>query len=330
MNNPLVSIIIPVFNKSDLVIETFKSIVNQSYANWECIVVDDGSSKYDFNQISEYTQLDQRFSLHKRPSDTQKGANACRNFGLSISKGRYIQFFDSDDLMLQDCLIGRVRAIQELSLDLVIFSMGIHKNDGFVNDDTPDVIVDDWEAALSAFIGKDRLPWNLQRTLYKSSLLKGEISFNEALSRFQDVEFNIRLLSRLKPKFKIFTEVDCVYRRASASNPRTPDFNQNVFNSIPVFLDSIYSEMPKGVLNENVLNLQMWLFNLIALYADKSIKTSQLDDLIRVSENKLELNSKQKQILRLLFISKTKLKGIKGVVRLNSYLRKKYIKLQIR
>lgn len=328
MNKPLVSIIIPTFNKSQLAIETFRSIVNQSYKNWECIVVDDGSTTEDFAVLESFVKSDKRFSLFKRPSNAKKGANACRNYGLSLSKGDYIQFFDSDDVMLENCLEGRVRAIEASTLDLVVFSMGIYDNGGFKNDDTPDVMVNDWKTALGEFIGERRLPWNLQRTLYRASLIKERLLFNENLTRFQDVEFNIKLLSQLKPKFKIFHDIDCVYRRANSNNPRNKSFNKNVFHSIPVLLELIHTEIPADILEQNRGNLQLWLLNLIGLYADNSVEKSQLNKVIGVAEKKLHLNSKQKIILKLLFLSKTKLKGIKGVVRLNSYLRKKYLKLK--
>ncbi|MFS4483041.1 glycosyltransferase family 2 protein [Hyunsoonleella sp. 2307UL5-6] len=324
---PEVSIIIPTYNKSALAIETLNSIASQSYDNWECIIVDDGSTTEDFTALESFAKLDKRFSLFKRPLNTKKGANACRNYGLSISKGDYIQFFDSDDVMLENCLKGRVKAIEATTLDFVVFSMGIYHNDGFKNDDTPDVKVNDWKTALGEFIGERRLPWNLQRTLYRALLIKERLLFNENLSRFQDVEFNIKLLSQLKPKFKIFNKIDCVYRRANSNNPRNKSFNKHVFHSMPIFLESIHTQIPVDILEQKRGNMQLWLLNLIGLYADNSVEKSQLNKVICVAEGKLHLNSKQKIILKLLFLSKTKLKGIKGVVRLNSYLRKKYLKL---
>lgn len=324
MSKPLVSIIIPTFNKAELAVETLKSIANQSYTNWECIVVDDGSDAKAFKILNDFVASNQKFSLYKRPAQATKGANACRNYGLSLAKGKYIQFFDSDDIMLEYCLKRRIETLEKNDLDLVVFSMGIHDEGGYKNDDTPDVIVEDWEEALNAFIGDNRLPWNLQRTLYKASLIKNKIAFNESLSRFQDVEFNIKLLSQLKPKFEIFTEIDCVYRRASKENPRTKDFNKNVFNSIPTFVGSVFREMPPEILKKNNRHLQQWLFSLVGLYADRSIKISQFSEVVNAVSGDLSLSSKQKSILKWLFISKTKLKKVKGTATLNTYLRKKY------
>ena len=64
MNNPLVSIIMPSFNREDLVAETLDSILAQSYQNWECVIVDDGSTDNTKNIIQEYVDKDTRFQLH--------------------------------------------------------------------------------------------------------------------------------------------------------------------------------------------------------------------------------------------------------------------------
>jgi glycosyltransferase involved in cell wall biosynthesis len=100
MHNPLVSIIITTFNKTLFAIETLKSVLNQTHQEWECIVVDDGSTINDFNILQEFINIDKRFTLNKRPKQANKGANACRNYGMLLRKDKYIQFFDSDNIIL--------------------------------------------------------------------------------------------------------------------------------------------------------------------------------------------------------------------------------------
>lgn len=97
MNTPLVSIVIPTFNRAFLIAETLDSVLAQTYTNWECIVVDDGSTDATEKLLKDYCQKDPRIQYHQRPSNRQKGANACRNYGFELSTGEYIQFFDSDD-----------------------------------------------------------------------------------------------------------------------------------------------------------------------------------------------------------------------------------------
>ena len=95
----LISIIIPTFNRSELIFNCLNSIIMQTYTNWECIVVDDGSKQHFFDSLDKFIKKDSRISLYKRPIGVTKGANSCRNYGLKISKGSSIVFFDSDDLM---------------------------------------------------------------------------------------------------------------------------------------------------------------------------------------------------------------------------------------
>ncbi len=97
--NPLVSIIIPTFNRAYLIGETLNSVLAQTYKNWECIIVDDGSTDKTENIVTERIKADKRFQFYKRPKNKPKGANACRNYGFEQSKGLYIQWFDSDDIM---------------------------------------------------------------------------------------------------------------------------------------------------------------------------------------------------------------------------------------
>ena len=67
MDFPFVSIIIPVFNRESLILETLDSIKHQTYKNWECILIDDGSTDNTIKIINDYVLDDARFKLFKRP-----------------------------------------------------------------------------------------------------------------------------------------------------------------------------------------------------------------------------------------------------------------------
>src|SRR5688572_29060991 len=97
---PLISIIIPTYNRALMLEETLDSIIAQTYKNWECIVVDDGSTDATDKLMAEYIDRDSRFQYHHRPKDRLPGGNAARNYGFEISKGNFIQWFDSDDYMM--------------------------------------------------------------------------------------------------------------------------------------------------------------------------------------------------------------------------------------
>lgn len=121
MNNlALVSIIIPTYNRANLIGETLDSILQQTYANWECIIVDDGSTDNTEEIVSQFLEKDTRFQYQHRSKERPKGANACRNIGLETANGAFIVFFDSDDLMTPNHLEVKLHAINTYKTDYVI------------------------------------------------------------------------------------------------------------------------------------------------------------------------------------------------------------------
>ncbi|UAY50697.1 glycosyltransferase family 2 protein [Ferruginibacter albus] len=96
----MLSVIIPTYNRSELLDKTLKSIEFQSYSNWECIIVDDHSQDNTQLVAQEYVNRDARFKLIT--NQRKKGAQGARNTGLIEAKGEYISFFDSDNLMSRE------------------------------------------------------------------------------------------------------------------------------------------------------------------------------------------------------------------------------------
>lgn len=111
MNENLVSIIIPTYNRANVLKRTLDSVLRQTYRNWECIIVDDGSTDATANIVIEYCALDSRFQYYKRSEESLKGGNTCRNQGFEFSKGAYIKWLDSDDLISEDLLFSQVNGL---------------------------------------------------------------------------------------------------------------------------------------------------------------------------------------------------------------------------
>lgn len=119
-HQPLVSIIIPTYNRAHIIAETLDSIVEQSYTNWECIVIDDGSTDGTDKLLEDYSKKDLRFQYHNRPSNRPKGGNGARNYGFELSRGQYIQWFDDDDKMHPNKIKTQVFAFLENEVDLIV------------------------------------------------------------------------------------------------------------------------------------------------------------------------------------------------------------------
>ncbi|TVZ54855.1 glycosyltransferase involved in cell wall biosynthesis [Lutibacter sp. Hel_I_33_5] len=107
MNDQKVSIIMATFNRAHFIIETLLSIKNQSYLNWECLIIDDGGTDGTAEIIKPFLDSDSRFQYYKRIAKYKKGLPGCRNYGLDLAIGGYIVFFDDDDIVhpenLQTC-----------------------------------------------------------------------------------------------------------------------------------------------------------------------------------------------------------------------------------
>ena len=108
-NKPTVSIILAVYNRPVLLQRALLSLQNQTYTNWECIIVDDGSTDTTSETAQEFVEKDPRFVLLK---EKHQGDIQARNIGISHAKGEYITRLDSDDAYDPDHLELRVNALE--------------------------------------------------------------------------------------------------------------------------------------------------------------------------------------------------------------------------
>lgn len=114
-NSPLISIIVPVFNRETMVLNTLQSIAEQTYRPIELILVDNGSEDNSMALCHQFQATNNNsFFRTQVYQELNKGANAARNTGLSLASGDYMMFFDSDDLMYSDCI---ARIVTQLSLN---------------------------------------------------------------------------------------------------------------------------------------------------------------------------------------------------------------------
>ena len=113
-----VSIIMATFNRAHFIETTLLSIQNQTYTNFECLLIDDGSTDNTENVIAPFL-VDKRFQYFKRSTKHQKGLCGCRNYGLSMATGSFIQFFDDDDYIHPQNLELTIQAIENYQTDFV-------------------------------------------------------------------------------------------------------------------------------------------------------------------------------------------------------------------
>lgn len=102
MSNPLVSIIVPIYNVEKYIERCIESVKAQTYAEWECICVDDCTPDKSVEEVEKITHGDKRFSILHH--DKNRGLSAARNTGTRAAKGEYVYYLDSDDELTPICI----------------------------------------------------------------------------------------------------------------------------------------------------------------------------------------------------------------------------------
>ncbi|MGR5120698.1 glycosyltransferase family 2 protein [Vibrio astriarenae] len=115
MLNDLVSIITPTYNSSDTILETYQSILAQTYTHWEWIVTDDCSSDDTYKLLEQLAASDSRIKIYQNPSNL--GAAIARNNSISYASGQFLAFIDSDDLWMPNKLAIQLDRMVTLGID---------------------------------------------------------------------------------------------------------------------------------------------------------------------------------------------------------------------
>jgi glycosyltransferase involved in cell wall biosynthesis len=174
----LISCITPTFNRKDLLARAIQSCIDQTYRNWEMIIVDDGSKDDTDKLVEEIAVRDSRVRFYRNPG---KGANAARNFGIRKSAGDYIVFLDDDDEHLPHRFESQLNAIKKSGVKFIL--------SGFQVRDlaTGKIIGTDYARSTGMGAGHG-VRWMIAREL----LLKAGL-FDEEMPSMQEVELSYRI-----------------------------------------------------------------------------------------------------------------------------------------
>ena len=115
--NPLVSVIIPVYNVSPYLRESLDSVISQTYTNLEIIAVDDGSTDDSGRICDEYAEKDTRIKVIHQAN---RGLSAARNAGLNAMTGEYVAFLDSDDALYPEMVECMVKGMEKNAADIAV------------------------------------------------------------------------------------------------------------------------------------------------------------------------------------------------------------------
>lgn len=222
-----ISIIIPVYNRENLIEESLESVKNQITNDWECLLIDD-------NSTDDSVLVIQNFILENDLSDKikvfsnlgKKGAQGARNTGIIKSTGDLIMFLDSDDLLLEHCIQRRLEIVrQNPNFDYYCFSTV-----AFYDVEQNNCVF--WnrlhgkENDLCRFLSLDP-SWHTMGILWRKSIFnEGFPKWDENVSSFQDWEIHVRLLLELKyTYFKAPNDyIDNLYRKTDDHEAISKDY----------------------------------------------------------------------------------------------------------
>jgi glycosyltransferase involved in cell wall biosynthesis len=244
----MVSLIIPFYNRAHIIEETLQSLLKQTSSNWECVLIDDGSTDNTEIVLDQYLNKDKRFRLFKRPEHRKKGPSTCRNIGLENAKGDYIIFLDSDDILAPFCVEERLKAFQKFpNQDFLVFKMNTF------SDKIPDLKHnnlnerknEDWLCNFIQF----KSSWQITSPIYKKDFILNLKGFEEDLAVFEDLFLASKVIYHAK-QFKVFTNTDCFYRNNNDYFEKHKNesyilkINESFFKLIKIYTTTL-------ILNEN-------------------------------------------------------------------------------
>lgn len=196
MSNPLVSIVIPVYNKELWISESLRSVLNQSYQNWECIIINDGSTDESLNKINSF--IENHPAKWRVITIENSGQTFARNYGVKHSEGEYISFLDADDLWHPNKLeeqIEMFRSTPDLEFVLtpyVIFTENQLSGFRIIKFKNPQQLVSGW-LSMRGFGGL------VESTgMVKKTTLVDLGFFSPALSMSSGLDLSLRLIKTRK------------------------------------------------------------------------------------------------------------------------------------
>lgn len=206
---PLVSIIVPSYNKRRFIGDMVRSVTDQTDGRWELILIDDASTDGSPEFLSELAATDPRIQV--LPQSENKGANKCRNIGIARARGRYTLLLDADDLLGPHCIEQRLKVMNGSDLDIAVFTMEVFRTQ--VGDHGHRWVPDSNTPLLDFF--RHDLPWQTMQPLWNTDFLRRIGGFDEGFSRHQDVELHTRALLVPDVRCALFPgRPDCYYRIA--------------------------------------------------------------------------------------------------------------------
>lgn len=207
-NKRKISIIMPVYNSEKYVSEAIESVCDQSYKNWELLIVNDGSTDYTTKIIDDYAKKDSRIKVFHRKNE---GVSMARNFALGQICGEYVTFIDSDDVYHTERLERMLQVFEQYTNCDIVFSRHKEFTGELINNET--IALEKIEISNDNILikvisdSKNHFVWN---TMLKSEIAK-KVKF--ASIRFAEDFCYIRDCVCLCKQIAVLDKILYFYRR---------------------------------------------------------------------------------------------------------------------
>lgn len=242
----------PAYNAGRYIGESIESVINQTYTNWELIIIDDGSTDDTAWIVNTYQQTEHRIKYLFQANNKQGKA---RNLGITNSSGKYIAFLDADDKWTADKLSTQLQLILSDENTDLLFSQGYSLTGDEVKEYNV-VIKDIWdEHNFNEFILNNQIP--IPSVLIKKDALEQAGNFTEArqIQNAEDYHLWLKLLANGK-RFKSVPDRLFYYR----THPGQVTFQNNNLEK-PIFYayQSIFWAYPVESIRKPIINKIKWL-----------------------------------------------------------------------
>ena len=253
----LISVIVPVYNVADYLEQCLDSILNQTYKEFEVILVDDGSTDTSYSICDEYVKRDSRFHLFRQEN---KGLSAARNAGLELCKGGYVTFVDSDDFVSPEYLQGMIENLKQADADIAICEHYRLENGTFYfqKHDSNDIeIISSRDAFKRIHQVNYAVAWG---KLFKSSLFR-YVRF--PVGRVYEDSFTLPKLYMFCEKIVVLPDELYCYRQRSTSIINSQYSFEKIADHLAVYEEMI---MDLSLANENVELTKMHYISVLKKY----------------------------------------------------------------
>ena len=287
---PLVSIIIPAYNYAHYLTFTLDSVKRQSLSNWECLIVDDGSTDNTREVAEKYTVADTRFKYHYKSNG---GLSSARNYGLQKASGKYVLFLDADDMLEHNNLKHLSDFLEKQTGNNAAFGKFVK----FYDDGSPDYpwyqdynYVEGLQTDFhSRLVEKNSLPPCAPLSPL-SIIKKHNLTFDESLTSYEDWDFWLRLSRYCN--FYFHPTENAAARVRFHSGSMSTDIWRMETNQLKVRLKLKATLTNKSEISINNTGIESSVKTLLYYIADKiqngeiKIANAQLTELIKIYPNR--------------------------------------------